>query len=543
MSHPFISVVVPTLRRPDTLHFALQTLVAQDYQYCEFIVQNNGHDPAIEAVVRSCGDGRIRHFATPKVLPMTDNWEAALSNARGDIVTFIGDDDGLMPDACSIAAAFFEKHDNDLLSWAPYWYFWSAYFPPGFRNRLLANLDFNFFAEEVSSRRELSRVFSYRSTYDRLPMIYNSFVHRRVLDRAYGRLGRYFLGISPDITSGIVNAAVSESFMRLSRPLSITGTSQHSTGHTLNYSGNRDSHSASLLRDFHPFREDRRLPANNLLQVLIARDLLSIQDQMFPDDLSIRFNYRGLMRAIGDTINDHPGYYDELVEAIEFIGSTHGIDPVEITIPPRSETRSIPKLGTQLIGNGVVRFVIDGAAIGLRSIADAVGLMAQMAPQASALVEQVRRDAEPAMPVLRDQNSLNFTSTGNGRDALFDGWGEPEIWGTWSLGKRSVLRFKIDGNAAPLDLGVECTPFLHALHPKIEISCRIGNRRVPWRFSIDQKPWSPKVRVEPDDVDADGMLTIILEIANPVSPATLNAGSDTRALGIGLKAISYSASA
>jgi glycosyltransferase involved in cell wall biosynthesis len=543
MSLPLISVVIPTLRRPDTLHFALQTLVAQDYQYCEFIVQNNGHDPAIEAVVRSCGDERICHFATPEVLPMTDNWEVGLSNARGDIVTFIGDDDGLMPDACSIAAAFFEKHDNDLLSWAPYWYFWSAYFHPGFRNRLLANVDFNFFAEEVSSRRELSRVFSYRSTYDRLPMIYNSFVHRRVLDRARGRLGRYFLGISPDITSGIVNAAISESFMRLSRPLSVTGTSQHSTGHTINYSGNRLSHSASMIRDFHPFEEDRRLPPNNLLQVLIARDLLSIQGRMFPNDRSIVFNYRGLMQAIGDTINDHPGYYDELVEAIKFIGSAHGIDSVEITIPPRTDTRLIPKLGADVIGNGVVRFVMDGAVIGLRSIADAVRLMAQIAPRASALVDQVRKDAEPAMAVLRDQNSLEFTSAGNGRSALFDGWGEPEIWGTWSLGKRSVLRFKIEGIAAPLDLRVECTPFLHALHPKIKVSCRIGNRRVPWCFAIDQEPWSPSVRIGPEDMDADGMLTIILEIANPVSPATLNAGNDTRALGIGLKAISYSAGA
>lgn len=541
MSQPFISVVVPTLRRSDTLRSALQTLVAQEYQHCEFVVQNNGHDPDTEAVVRSFGDDRLRHFATPTVLPMTDNWEAALSNARGDIVTFIGDDDGLMPDACSIAAAFFDKHDNDLLSWAPYWYFWPAYFHSGFRNRLLAAVDSNFFAEKVSSHRELSRVYSYRSTYDRLPMIYNSFVHRRVLSRAHDRLGRYFLGMSPDITSGIVNAAVSESFMRLSRPLSVTGTSQHSTGHLLNYSGNRDSQNTSLRRDFHPLEEDRRLPANNLLQVLIARDLLSIQDRMFPDDRLIQFNYRGLMQAIAETINDHPGSYDELVEAIRFIGSTHGIQPTEIIIPPRSESRSIPKLGAEPIGDGIIRFVIDGEAIGLRNIADAVGLTVQMAPRV--LSGQVRAETEQSTPVLRDQVSLSFNSTGNGRNALLEGWGQPEGWGTWSLGRRSVLKFMVEGNAAPFDLDVECMPFLHDQHPTLEINCKIGVRCMPWRFSIGQRSWSPKVRVEPDDIDADGMVMIILDIVNPVSPAALNLGSDTRTIGIGLKTISCEASA
>jgi hypothetical protein len=51
------------------------------------------------------------------------------------------------------------------------------------------------------------------------------------------------------------------------------------------------------------------------------------------------------------------------------------------------------------------------------------------------------------------------------------------------------------------------------------------------------------VRVEPDDIDADGVVMIILDIVNPVSPAALNLGSDTRTIGIGLKTISCEASA
>ncbi len=54
-------------------------------------------------------------------------------------------------------------------------------------------------------------------------MIYNSFVRRSVIDRMRAVGGRYFIGLSPDVASGIANAALTDNFVRLSRPLGMAG--------------------------------------------------------------------------------------------------------------------------------------------------------------------------------------------------------------------------------------------------------------------------------------------------------------------------------
>jgi glycosyltransferase involved in cell wall biosynthesis len=46
------SIVIPTPRRPDAPRHAIATAMAQTYEDFEVVVQNNGRDPATEAIVR-----------------------------------------------------------------------------------------------------------------------------------------------------------------------------------------------------------------------------------------------------------------------------------------------------------------------------------------------------------------------------------------------------------------------------------------------------------------------------------------------------------
>jgi hypothetical protein len=50
-------------------------------------------------VVASFKDPRIRYVNTGKHLSMSHNWEFALSHVEKGYVTFVGDDDGLLPGA------------------------------------------------------------------------------------------------------------------------------------------------------------------------------------------------------------------------------------------------------------------------------------------------------------------------------------------------------------------------------------------------------------------------------------------------------------
>src|SRR5258708_4157717 len=120
------SVAVPTLRRADTLEHTLATLLSQDYDDMEIVIQNNGNDPATRELVESTHDARVRHFSSDDVLPMTENWEHAANHCSGAYVMFVGDDDGLLPAACEIAGNVLENDPNEILSWEPLVYFWPA---------------------------------------------------------------------------------------------------------------------------------------------------------------------------------------------------------------------------------------------------------------------------------------------------------------------------------------------------------------------------------------------------------------------------------
>src|SRR6266446_5939367 len=146
------SVAVPTLRRVDTLEHTLATLISQDYDDLEIVGQNNGNDPATRELVESTCDLRVRHFGTDDVLSMTENWERAAENCSGAYVTVIGDDDGLLPDACAIAGAVLENDPSEILSWEPLVYFWPEFFDDARRNRLQAPISFDFVVRRQPSR-------------------------------------------------------------------------------------------------------------------------------------------------------------------------------------------------------------------------------------------------------------------------------------------------------------------------------------------------------------------------------------------------------
>ena len=97
MKHPRYSIVVPTRERHETLRACLRTIVEQTHDDYEIVVADNASGPETRAVCESFRSPRLRHVRCSEPLSMNDNWERALDAARGEWVTFLGDDDGLMP--------------------------------------------------------------------------------------------------------------------------------------------------------------------------------------------------------------------------------------------------------------------------------------------------------------------------------------------------------------------------------------------------------------------------------------------------------------
>jgi len=539
---PRFSIVIPTLRRPDTLQHALATAILQSYEDFEIVIQNNGADRETEALLHDLDDAHVRHFASETVLPMTENWEAALANASGEFITFIGDDDGLFPDACRSAADIFDRTGAEIVNWHPYCYYWPNYLRPELRNRLIATVDFDCRIQVVSSQDQLEKFYRFAIDYSRLPMIYNSFVRRSVIERVKTALGRYFLGLNPDATSGIANAAHTPHFAHVSRPLSMTGLSGHSTGHNTFFSGRAQASADRVRRDFGAFQFDDRLVAIDNLQIYLANDMLLLRDRIPSMRDRIQFDFYRLIQSIAATINDRPDFYDDTLAAIRNLAERHDVDLSHIAIPARLAKRSSLECGTTTVGHDRVQHVIDGNAVSLSNINDAIRLMQQfMPPVVDMRAIEVRDTRGHSKTVVQRGETVAFKIGDDGVLGLLDGWGEPENWGTWSISKRARLRLSIAkaGNG-PVDLDLQYRAFVHEKHTHLDIACSVGEQAVAtWRCTVAAPMGTRRLTIPAAAVPADGIIDLAFSISEPCSPAELGVSSDGRLLGIGIETLSF----
>lgn len=204
MSRPRISVVIPTRDRPDTLKHAVATVrgAMDRYPEAELIVCENP------------GGART----------MTDNWELAVSRATGEYVTVLGDDDGLTLHALEHVGWFANTTKADIINSTQAIYSWPGvdwgFFLPASiptRMRRFAPL-----IEDV--QHHLPNIFG-------APSLYNSFVHRDVLDRIRAKSGRLFGSVTPDWYSAIALAVTCSEYLSVGTPLRLAGISPKSNGY------------------------------------------------------------------------------------------------------------------------------------------------------------------------------------------------------------------------------------------------------------------------------------------------------------------------
>ncbi len=231
------SIVIPTRNRPEYLRHCLRTCLAQEEPADEILVCDNSSPEYAADTRRVVADSgsAVVIYLPPDGLPlnMTDNWNRALSHVTGDYITVLGDDDGLLPACVRVAKACAHRFNCDAIRWG-----WAFYHWPCFRYRGLANRGFvplpnnsdTAVFQCLPGKPLLQRVVSGRAPYVTLPMLYNSFVHRRVLQALRADSGPLLDAQSPDVYSGLAIAALAATVVTTDFPLAIAGQSGASNG-------------------------------------------------------------------------------------------------------------------------------------------------------------------------------------------------------------------------------------------------------------------------------------------------------------------------
>jgi hypothetical protein len=283
-----ITVLIPTRERADTLEHCLTTCSNQSDRNFRILVSDNASEDATKAVVEKfrARDNRVEYINPKCRLGMSEHWEFALGHIRNGFVTVLGDDDALFPDALPTLRGILESWPGTkAISWPYSFYGYPSLFTPS-RNHL--GLEFER-SEVRKSRDWLEKLAAFEVSYFDLPMVYYGVVHASVLDEIRARTGRLISSFIPDVYLAVAVACVTESYYRVSRSLSLCGTSHHSNGAAAMALGEGSSIVRSFLSETQMTTHSKvpyfpSIPAFVLESLFCAREV-----GLLPDGLKIGF--------------------------------------------------------------------------------------------------------------------------------------------------------------------------------------------------------------------------------------------------------------
>src|SRR6266496_755541 len=114
---PLFSIVIPTRNRALLLPYALRSALEQDFDDYEVVIVANDCRDRTRDVVRDMRDERVRYYETDRLLTMPDNFDFAWTKARGRYVTYLPDDDALVPSALKTVAEHGLDGGPAVVSW------------------------------------------------------------------------------------------------------------------------------------------------------------------------------------------------------------------------------------------------------------------------------------------------------------------------------------------------------------------------------------------------------------------------------------------
>lgn len=136
--------------------------------------------------------------------------------------------------------------------------------------------------------------------------------------------------------------------------------------------------------------------------------------------------------------------------------------------------------------------------------------------------------------------TIRFGAGGNGWAYAQDGWSVPSAAGVWTrgeLGASLTLEITEPIRSGNYRLSVDGLAYLGPRHPVQMVDVEVNGTLVAeWRFDLEQ-PAGWRTAAIPHDLLAGGSASIVFRSPGSTSPAAVGDSSDTRILGIGIKAM------
>ncbi len=223
---PVLSVLIPTRNRPEQLKSLISLIERCPSDRVEFIISDNSDE---QFFIETIPDN-VRIIRPVESLNMTANWNFVASEATGSYVTFVGDDDAIIPSSMNRLIKFLDTTSVDLVLTPVAGYIWPSKDRSG-----------NFFQEARFMKRllplEKSRKrLAFIDLSVEIPIPYNYSIFRRQLIDDFEKEfpgERFFSSRIPDVNSGAKLVYLAQSQEFFDSTVFVSGASETSNGNLL----------------------------------------------------------------------------------------------------------------------------------------------------------------------------------------------------------------------------------------------------------------------------------------------------------------------
>ena len=261
-----ISVLLPTRNRLAYLEFAIETVRRQDSADWEIVISDNDSSEDIASYVASLEDDRIRCARTPRFLPVTENWNAALAMSSGDYVVMMGDDDALLPGYIKQMCSLVERFEQPDIIYAGSLLFTYPNVDPNHPNGFLAPNSYAEFFDHThepfvvsheSASTAVRRSMDFRHAFNFNMQL--SLVSRRLIDELRPH-GDFFQSPFPDFYATCVALLKARRIVAEPRPRVVIGVTPKSYG--FYHLNEREQEGRAFLNTEH--NQQAQLPGTNI---------------------------------------------------------------------------------------------------------------------------------------------------------------------------------------------------------------------------------------------------------------------------------------
>lgn len=294
MGKPLLSVVVPTKDRYKYLKHLIKLIQSYNSDEWEIVVQDNTDDNTeLVKFLKELNFPGCKYFHEKGQLPMATNADKAILHSSGEFVCFLGDDDGVCPDAIEYCKLMKQEGYEAMRSNLVIYKWPDAISDSGSSGGVMLTAPKTHTHQVCSASDALMDVVN-RGFVDRgnLPSVYHGIVSRAALNLIYDRCGTFFPGQSPDISNGIAMSCVLKSYLMVDDYVTISGASKFHGGATIGM--NKKYPQIKDMVWFRPGAEDnwdRHLPKIAVGSIIWAESSIETLRAMGREDIIKSIDY------------------------------------------------------------------------------------------------------------------------------------------------------------------------------------------------------------------------------------------------------------